>query len=50
MGLHSNGRLLDLFANIRLEWKCMAVSNTPANYDADTIMAVKSFIAYAHDY
>ncbi len=44
MGLHSNGRLLPLPANIRLGWKSMANSNTLAYYDRATITDVKSFI------
>jgi hypothetical protein len=31
-GLHCNGRLLALPANIKLGWKLMAVANTPAYY------------------
>ncbi len=44
--LHSNGRLLALFANIRLGWKWMEVSNNLAYYDTATITAVKSFTQY----
>ncbi len=44
--LHSNGRLLALFANIRLGWKWMEVSNTLANNNTATITAVKSFTQY----
>ncbi len=45
--LHSNSRLLALPANIRLEWKGMAVVNTLAYYVTATIMTVKSFIVMA---
>ncbi len=41
MGLYSNGRFLAFPANIRLEWKWMAVTNTLAYYDTATITAVK---------
>ncbi len=47
IGLHSNGRLLALPANISLEWKLIPLSNTPAYYDVAKITAVKSFIAQA---
>jgi hypothetical protein len=43
-GLHPNGRIIALPANIRLGRKLMAVSNTLAYYDTATITAVKSFI------
>jgi hypothetical protein len=41
MGLHSNGSLLALPANIRLGWKRMAVVSTQAYFDTATITAVK---------
>jgi hypothetical protein len=44
MGLHSNGRLLSLPANIREGCKCLALTNTPAYCNTATIMAAKSFI------
>ncbi len=39
---YSNSRLLDLPANIRLEWKRMVVPKTVACYNTAAIMAVKS--------
>jgi hypothetical protein len=47
MGLHSNGRLLVLPANVRPGQKGMSVANTLAYYDTETIIAVKSFIVLA---
>ena len=44
MGLHSNGGLLAVFANIRLVRKRMEVANTIAYNDTATITAIKSFI------
>ncbi len=45
MGLHSNGRLLALPANVRLGWKGRPFTNTLAYYNIATITTVKSFIA-----
>jgi hypothetical protein len=39
--LHTNGRLLAMPTNIRLEWKCMDVANTLAYHDTSTIIANK---------
>ncbi len=43
MGLHSNGRLLVLPANIRPGQKGMAVAKTQAYYNTETITAEKKF-------
>ena len=43
MVLRSNGRLLSLPANIKLEWKRLTVTNTLAYYDTELIMTVKMF-------
>jgi hypothetical protein len=47
MGLHSNGRLLAVSANIRLGRKCLTLANILAYYDAAIVTAIKSFIAHA---
>ncbi len=44
MVLKSQGRLLNLLANIRLRFKGMTGTNTQAYSDTDLIMAFKSFI------
>jgi hypothetical protein len=41
MGLHSNGMLLTLPANIRERCKYMALTNTPAYCNGAKIMALK---------
>jgi len=46
-GLHYNGRLLALLANIRLKWKKIVMAKTLAYYDTATIKAVKSLIIQA---
>ncbi len=46
-GPHSNGRLPALPANIRLEWRRVAVANTLAYYEMAAITTVKSFIELA---
>jgi len=43
MGLHSNGKLPALPANIRLGWKCMTVTNNLAYHETVRIIAIKSF-------
>jgi hypothetical protein len=40
-GIHPNGRLLALHANIRLWWKKMALANALAYNDLTTFTAVK---------
>ncbi len=49
MGLHCNGRLLALPANIILGWKGWGVTNTNtlAYFDTAKITAVKSFMIQA---
>ncbi len=47
MGLHSYGKLLALFANVRLDWNWMAVANTLAYNEMATITAFKFFIVQA---
>ncbi len=49
-GLHSNGWLLALTANIKLGWKLMEVANTIAYYYMAKITAVKSFIVQGTGY
>jgi hypothetical protein len=44
MGLHSDGRLQAMPANIRPGWKWMATANTLAYYNTETITAIKSFM------
>jgi len=47
-GLHSNGRLLSLPANIRIGWQWKEVANPLAFYTTATIRAVKCFIVQVH--
>jgi hypothetical protein len=46
-GFLSKGRLLDLRAIIRLEWKKSTVKNTLAFYDVKFVTAVNCFIIQA---
>jgi hypothetical protein len=46
MGLHSNGELLALPANIRLSWK---VANPLAYYDTETITAIFFILQVTRD-
>jgi hypothetical protein len=42
-GLHSNGRLLTLYTNIKIGWKWKEVTNTLDYQDTATITAVKFY-------
>jgi hypothetical protein len=46
-GLHPNGRLPALPANIRLRWKLLALANAQAYYNTATNTVVKYFIVQA---
>ncbi len=41
-GLHSNGKLQALLANIRLGWTQMEVANTLASYDMQHLLSQKA--------
>jgi hypothetical protein len=45
-GLHSNGRLLALPANVRIRWKLIAASNNIAYNNTATITVKKHFIIF----
>ncbi len=46
-GIQSKGRLLGLFANIRLEWKWVAVTNATAYNTAEVKATLQYFIVQA---